>query len=247
MTQAVQKLCTIRVRKAAQMVECSTPLKLRDREYICPNRKIHVNPFVTGFCDSGWHEGYKINKPTCRFWMVCPCDCHTMLCRMAAMTQTERVLVDESTWVSGNTFVQVSLTESIQASVTARSDLTLVKSEMPGLVPDTFRREFAPTVSGRAQRGQLENWVQTATQEWLASRMSGEDMPPCTPQWLSEFIRSLEQLDKPPSTGAIDSVFRRWSEMGYANIGSRPTRFVSFTVAGIRDGLEVMRARAKRR
>jgi hypothetical protein len=121
MTQAVQKLCTVRVRKAAQMVDCGTRLILREREYVCPNRKTHVMPFVTGFCDSGWHEGYKINKPTCKFWMTCPCDCHTQLSRMAALTETERVLVDESTWTAGGTFVQVSLTEAINATALNRS------------------------------------------------------------------------------------------------------------------------------
>jgi len=247
MTQAVQKLCTVRVRKAAQMVDCGTRLILREREYICPNRKTHVLPFVTGFCDSGWHEGYKINKPTCKFWMTCPCDCHTQLSRMAALTETERVLVDESTWVSGNTFVQVSLTESINASALNRPGAVMVASELPDLVPATFRRDFTPTASGRTQRGQLEVWVHDAVQYWMTERTAGVEMPTCTPQWVSERILSEGVTTKSPSTGAIDAVFKRWIEIGYANIGSRPTRFVSFTVAGIKDGLEVMKARAKRR
>jgi len=247
MTQAVQKLCTVRVRKAAQMVECGTTLKLRDREYICPNREMHVHPFVTGFCDSGWHEGYKIDKPTCRFWMVCPCDCHTQLSRMAAMTETERVLVDESTWVSGNTFVQVSLTAAISASAVSKPGMTLVQSDLPDLVPSIYTRDFTPTASGRTPKGQLESWTHDAVQHWLTQRMSGTDMPPCTPQWISEHILSTDVVTKAPSTGAIDAVLKRWIEIGYANVGTRPTRFVSFTVAGIKDGLEVMKARAKRR
>lgn len=247
MTQAALKACTVRVRKAAQMIECGTPLKLRDREYICPNRQMHVLPFVTGFCNSGWHEGHKIDKPTCKFWMTCPCDCHTQLSRMAAMTETERVLVDESTWTPGNTFVQVSLTEAITASALNKPGMTLVQSDLPDLVPSTFKRDFTPTASGRTQRGQLEVWVHDAVQHWVTKRMSGDEMPPCTPQWVSEHIRVTEGLPKAPSTGAIDSVFKRWIEIGYANIGTKPTRFVSFTVAGIKDGLEVMRARARRR
>ena len=247
MTQAVLKVCTVKVRKAAQLVDCGTTLKLRDREYICTNRQMHVMPILTGFCDSGWHEGYKIDKPTCKFWMTCPCDCHTQLSRMAVMTETERVLVDNSSWTSGNTFVQVSLTEAISASALYKPGAVLVASDLPDLVPATFKRDFVPTASGRTQRGQLEVWVHDAVQYWITERTAGVEMPTCTPQWISDRIYTEGQAVKPPSTGAIDFVFKRWTEIGYANIGSKPTRFVSFTVAGIKDGLEVMKARAKRR
>src|SRR5512144_3162385 len=113
MTQPSQlvKLCTAKVRRAA-VEGCTGKLRMiKDRGYRCPNREVHLNPMLTGYCDSGWHEGNKINKPTCRFWITCPCDCHTRLSQIAAMTGTERLLVDNSSWTSGNTFIQVSLTE----------------------------------------------------------------------------------------------------------------------------------------
>jgi hypothetical protein len=248
MTQVVLKTCTAQVRRAAAIEICSTELRfVKDRGQVCNNREQHVNPLLTGFCNSGWHEGNKIDKPTCRFWITCPCDCHTKLSRIAWLTNTERTLVDNSTWVSDRTaFVQVSLTESMQAAALAKPTATLVASELPGLAPDMIVREFAPTASGRTQRGQLEVWVMAATQSWLAQRMRGEEMPMCTPQWVSDNILKGGHVSKAPSTGAIDAVFKRWIEIGYANIGLRPTRFISFTPDGVRLGLDVLKARAKR-
>jgi hypothetical protein len=89
--------------------------------------------------------------------------------------------------------------------------------------------------------------VHDAVKYWMTERTAGVEMPTCTPQWVSERILAEGVTTKSPSTGAIDAVFKRWIEIGYANIGSKPTRFVSFTVAGIKDGLEVMKARAKRK
>lgn len=249
MTQPKQlvKYCTAKVRRAA-IGDCGGKLRLvSDRGYLCPNKEMHLNPMLTGYCDSGWHEGNKINKPTCRFWVTCPCDCHTQLSRIADLTGTERVLIDNSTWTSGNQFVQVSLTESVQAAALVKPNAILIPSALPELMPSTVQREFAPTGTGRAGRGELEDRVQRGVQRWVTRLNAGEDPPSCTPPYLSLEIQQHDNLEKAPSTGAIDAVFKRWLEIGYALIGSKPTRFVAFTPAGIRDGLEVMKARAKRK
>jgi hypothetical protein len=204
-------------------------------------------PLLTGFCDSGWHEGNKIDKPTCRFWVTCPCECHTQISRIAALTETERTMIDNSTWTADrNLFVRVSLTESIKTAALSKPNMTFVPSEIPGIMPDSYIREFSPTASGRTQRGQLEAWVLEATQRWMSLRLEGQEVPACTPQWLADQIYHTGKVTSLPSTGAIDAVFRRWVAIGYAVTGTKPTRFISFTPAGVKDGLEVMKARARR-
>lgn len=242
MTQAQLKACTAKVRRAA-IGACDGQMRLvSDRGYICNNRVNHLNPMVTGFCHSGWHEGYKIDKPTCKHWVTCPCDCHTQLSRMAALTESERVLVDNSFWVPDRTgLVQVSLAESVIATVTAKSDARVVPSQAPGIAPDTIERVFSATTSGRLARGQLEAWVQQVTDVWVTERPEN-----CTPQYVVARIMEMQAPDKEPSTGAIDAVFKRWAAIGYAMIGQKPTRFITYTPAGIREGLEVLKARAKR-
>jgi len=241
MTQAILKVCTANVRKP--LIEpCGETLRKTEGTMVCPNRAMHLLPFVTGFCNSGWHEGHKIPKPTCRFWQTCPCDCHTMLSRMASMALIERVVVDNSTYVPDRGgFVRVSLTESLAERITTQPNVRVVASQAPGIVPDTIERQFNQTSSGRAARGQLEEWVLAVTSLWAT------EMPEnCTPQYVSREINRMYGLGKSPSTGAIDAVFRRWEKIGFAIIGNKPARFIRYTPAGIKDGLEVLKAKAKR-
>lgn len=244
MTQPqLPKACTARVRKAAEFEPCNTKLiNKKDYGYVCPNRQVHVMPLITGFCHSGWHEGMKIDKPTCKFWITCPCDCHTSLSRMYAMTDTERVMVNNSTYVPDRgSFVRVSLTDAVEKAIHANPTARVVESAAPAVVPSTVEKQFAPTASGRTARGQLELWVKRVTDDWALSMPEN-----CTPQYIARTIRVNEKLDKEPSTGAIDAVLRRWVAIGFAITGSKPIRFVRYTPDGITHGLEILKDRARR-
>jgi hypothetical protein len=151
-------------------------------------------------------------------------------------------MVDNSTWVPDRTgLVNVSLSEVTRTAALAKPDAKLVISEKPGITPDRVEREFAATESGRAARGQLESWVHAVIELWVDERPEN-----CTPKWVAKTIMEIYSPPKAPSTGAIDAVFRRWQSYGYAIIGSTPTRFVSFTSQGLTDGLEALKAKAKR-
>lgn len=232
------KTCPARVRDGGKMVPCDQQLT----RGLCSNRGVHVNPIVTGFCNSEWHEGLKINKPTCKYWMTCPCDCHTKISAMYALTGDDRPMIDNSTYLPERaSFVRVSLTEAATERAVTQTKGRIIVSQAPGIVPDFLERDFAPTETGRAARGQLESWVRRVTDIWVT------EMPEnCTPKYVGQCIMDLEGLDKPPSQGAVDSVFRRWQQIGFAVIGERPTRFTRYTIEGIRDGLEAMKARAKK-
>jgi hypothetical protein len=157
---------------------------------------------------------------------------------MMDLTGQDRMLVDNSTYVSTGSFVRVSLTEAIRVSVSVNA--TTRPSRAPEIVPATIVKNFAPTPTGRAGRGELESWVHEVTDIWAVE--GGRD---CTPAYVSEEIARTKGV-KAPSTGAVDAVFKRWFGYGFALIGSKPTRFLAYTPKGVELGLEVMKVQAKR-
>lgn len=236
-TPVVLRNCAVEVRRGSKIEKCGHTLKSAK----CSKRDEHLLPFVTGFCNSGWHEGHKVNKPTCRFWLTCPCECHTTISLMAEMTDTPRNLIDNSTYAPNrDAFVRVSLTESVEAAIIAKRGAVKVESPAPGIVPAQLAREFDPTPTGRAGRGQLESWVQKVTDIWAV-----EGGKPCTPGYVSSEIARMQGIS-PPSTGAVDAVFKRWVGYGFAVIGTKPTRFERYTEDGVKFGLDVMKAKSKR-
>lgn len=45
--------------------------------------------------------------------------------------------------------------------------------------------------------------------------------------------------------GAIDAVLKRWERIGFAVTSRSPNRFVKYTEAGVKFGLEFMKAKAR--
>lgn len=154
----------------------------------------------------------------------------------------KRILVDKSEYHPERTWWMPSdeplAPLSIGAQVVAP---TLVESPAPDIVPPSLRRPYAPTATGRAARGELESWVKDACDVWLID----QEQFPCTPAWIADEI-SKTQAITPPSVGAISAVFDRWSNLGFAKIEKKPTRFVYYSAEGITLGLEKMKDRAKR-
>jgi hypothetical protein len=247
---AKPKFCTSKIREIVEVKVCGEKLRVRPYggEY-CPNRDNHLFPIPTGFCNSGWCEGTKGAlgngkfAPTCKSFINCPCDCHARLNRMFHMAGTERVLVDESSWHADNPFVLPTREIVVPTDPVADTDTessTELESAPPVALPAGMQRIFLPTPSGRTGRGELESWVKEVTDAWVVDR---EGL--CTPRHISQTIARVKGV-KPPSVGAIDAVFNRWAEIGFAVIEKKPTRFGGYTEAGLRLGLEVMRAAAKR-
>jgi hypothetical protein len=253
-TKVVTKKCKVLVRTESGNRETC------DVEYTgekCPQPDPHLNAFKTGFCSNGWCEGTKAKTwkgtpaPTCKFWETCPCDCHDLISKMFAMSDMERIPVDESGYVAEDGgFKRITDADRAQwaAERAARSsgmasDAPLViESPAPGIVPPSIQRTFRPTASGRAARGELETQINQACAEWLV-----EQYPwPCTPLWISETIGKAAGI-KPPSTGAITAALDKWQKLGYASVARKPVRFTGFTEEGIRLGLEVMKEEHRRK
>jgi len=247
---AKPKFCVSKIREVAEIKQCNVKLKNHPLggEY-CPNRDNHLYPIPTGFCSSGWHEGMKARTesgkpaPTCRFYVNCPCDCHTKLNRMYQLAGEERVLVDNSDWKPESTFVMPSLEplDAVSSIDTGTDTRPVVESPAPGIVPPTVVRTFVPTQSGRLGKGQLEAWVKEVTDVWVV-----EQERPCTVGYISNEIGRVKGID-PPSQGAIQNVLFRWRDIGFAVLDTtRPMKFTGYTDEGVRLGLDNLKARAKR-
>lgn len=223
----------------------------------CPKRGEHISKIRTGFCSSGFHEGSKgltyngNNAPTCTYWKTCPCDCHKQFDAMYSMVGKERIAQNNSGYVAHQDFVQPwrdgpAVSDDPVAPVRVNAPV-VIQSELPGVIPATLGRDYGPTATGRTARGELEAWVKKTCDGWLVDTQDKDSryVRPCSPQYVSEEIAEREGV-KPPSVGAIDAVYKRWEEIGFAKIERKPTRFVAYTELGIQLTLEGCKEKAKR-
>ena len=239
-TTPAVKLCPADKRIGLEVVSCKAKLFRGD----CPDRAEHMLPFPSGWCDSGWCEGHKIDKPTCKFYMNCPHKCHQDLWFMFSLSEMDRVPMDNSTWKARGTFILPSrddlIAERLASKITEPNGPQIIKSPAPGVVPDAMAVVYGPTPTGRTARGELEAWVREVTDVWVVEK--GEV---CTPKLISAMIAQRHGLGKQPSVGAVDAVLRRWVKIGFAIVSAKPIRFDGYTEAGIQFGLEFLRAKAK--
>jgi hypothetical protein len=243
------KTCKRKVRRAGKHEECG-------KQFLGTGRHcggVHLLPMKTGFCSNGWCEGKKATDwrgrpvPTCSFIETCPCGCHDTLDKLFAMTESERIVVESSGyspphrtfWMPSDDPIPV-VDES--SSPNGTGGPVVLESPAPDRVPASIVRDFTPTPSGRAAKGELEWWVKHQCDIWLID----EPGEPCTPSYLAAEI-ARDQGITPPSVGAINAVFERWIKLGFAVIEKKPTRFVRYTEDGVKYGLEKMKSDAKRR
>lgn len=237
--------------------------KLDKQDPRCPGRADHVLKYKTGFCGNGYCEGSNKKAasgkpaPTCKWWKTCPCQCHTTFDQMFAMSDMERILVDNSGYsVDHGDFVMPTLEERMAMMALSRPNRddvpTIIKSPLPDAVPVTVAHVFTTTTTGRAARGELESWVKDACDIWLVENAMASltdydvpNLPPCTPPYLAKEVSQAQGI-KEPSVGAIDAVLKRWTVLGFALIQSKPTRFVCYTAEGIRIGLDGCKDKARR-
>lgn len=238
------KTCAAMIRKDGERVTCGKLFTER-----CPNSDVHIMALKTGFCANGWHEGDKAKDwrgnpaPTCKFILVCPCNCHDTLDKLYHMTDMERVVVDASGYVAPPRRFWMPSDDPLPAlsSPSGSSVPQTIQEGVAGITPPRMDSTFAPTPTGRAARGELESWVQQECDAWLVD--SENEL--CTPAYLATVI-SRAQAVAPPSVGAISAVFDRWVKLGFAKVEKRPTRFIGYTQEGLELGLVGMKIQRKR-
>jgi hypothetical protein len=106
---------------------------------------------------------------------------------------------------------------------------------------------FPTTPTGRKARGELEYEVLAVCADFAADVFDWET---CTPKLVAAEIGKREAKE-PPSTGAINAVWQRWEQLGFASHNKKPLRFLFFNQpehsASDLQSLKVKTRRAKRR
>lgn len=186
--------------------------------------------YVTGHCASGACYGSKKQAPSgARFqacqWkyeyrgklIVCTHECHSQFEEMLAMMAE----------MNGGDASALGLLGPTGEPLTAVTRI----DDTPRGVPLSLRpldlettKTFAPTPSGRAARGELEENVRAV----IAAHFEVFDH--LTPQIIGVLINK----ETPPSEGAIHSVLMRWEAKGLATVERKPFRFGTFTTAGLK-------------
>lgn len=216
--------------------------------------------YISGFCGTGAHEGTRPKSPsgkprkTCdpiltfrdKQWK-CGCKCHADLDKLFEMSGMPRVTQVNPEYIPEKVVIAMPTVEERAArfKTTDAVPPRVIQSPLPDRVPATIERSFTPTSSGRAARGELELRVKQACDRWILDKPEES----CTPQWISDWIvetHGVSEKGTAPSVGAISAVFDRWTAIGFALIGKKPTRFVGYMPDGVKYGLEGMKDRARK-
>lgn len=215
-------------------------------------------PFVTGYCGTGAHEGMRPKTPSGKPRKTCPrvihdrhnhpkwsceCKCHKDLDMMFEMTGMERVHQDNPEYIPVRVEIILPTPEERAARFTKRDVIPprVIQSPLPERVPVTIERVWSGNDGPRVHRGELELRVKKECDQWILDNPEES----CTPSYISEKIYE-KYGGKVPSVGAISAVFDRWTKLGFALIGKKPTRFVGYLPDGIKYGLEGLKERARR-
>lgn len=186
--------------------------------------------FTTGWCASGYCEGTKPEGiRTCDDFERCPCECHLKIDKMFEAVGEERILIENPNhhpfsrvrdyWMPGDPEPDGDRIEAPPSPVESTEP-----DAQPALAPGHQpRAERTPT--GRKRKGGLELEVLHVCTEFIENVYEWEL---CTPKLVAEAI-GTQNAEEPPSTGAVQAVWNRWEELGFAKQAKKPARFVEFT------------------
>lgn len=196
------------------------------REVAIPaQRESQPSRYVSGHCAVGNCYGSKKTDPAgkrqlpaCQWKyeyrgkkIVCTHECHNAFQEM----------LDSIQEMGGDGFTlppELSAAASYVATIDDRRSYIPLLS-VPTLTP---AREFGPTPTGRAARGELTEKVRKVLVAWHAKF---DELTP-------EIIGILIDRENPPSVGAVHAVLRKWESMSYITIEMKPFRFGVFTELG---------------
>lgn len=94
----------------------------------------------------------------------------------------------------------------------------------------------------RRGRGALENDVRSVTDAFVTGEITLADGEALTPHRIGKLIKDRDGLDKPPSTGAIVNIVKRWGEIGFAEVNEKPLAFLGYTQEAQVQGLSALKA-----
>lgn len=178
--------------------------------------------FLTGHCMGGSHEGRPKKSPSgvplkeCLYPNHCACDCHEQERKLRAMMRVEPPLF----LVPGAPIPdRLGVITDISGAVMINHGADVVRPQ-----------RLAHTGPDSALRTRLE-WRMYELCKKYAMIGAHE-----TGMMTVQFFQT--HLGEETSSGAIDSVLKRWAERGFATMGKAPTRFTGFSPLGAELGLE---------
>jgi hypothetical protein len=204
---------------------------------------------LSGFCANGLHEATQPKRggqpmAICTCWETCGCQCHEKITSIYTSLNLPRepaeqnpeyvewARAERSRFVMPDPIIGAYAAHSTgdgtiphgedEGSHTGQQDSAL--DPLAGGATVSGVPRFGPTPTGRRARGQLEADVLKVCQDFANNVFEWEI---CTPKLVAEEIGHRYTIE-PPSTGAIDAVWNRWEELGFAKRDKKPSRFVSF-------------------
>jgi hypothetical protein len=93
----------------------------------------------------------------------------------------------------------------------------------------------------RRPRGWLETDVKVFTDKFANGEITLEEGQYLTPHRLSRLVKEHEALEKAPSTGAVAAVLKRWVDLGFIEVNTKPFSFKGYTDAAKEHGLKAMK------
>lgn len=109
---------------------------------------------------------------------------------------------------------------------------------MTDIETDEFDPEDYNDPEPRRPKGYLALDVNNVLREFLDSDSKLPEGQYLTPWIVSRMIKESHEIDKKPSSGAVDAVFKRWKKIGYATFREVPFAFVAFTEEALALGFE---------
>lgn len=202
---------------------------------------------LTGFCGIGACEGTrprsKSGQPlkTCPFDSShCKCMCHADIDELYKSQDIQRIQIHNPEYVKTRSPYTMPSVQEIMAARQEREDVPKARIINEGqTILESAPVSFEPTPDGKRQRGQLEEEVLAVCTAFVKGELEHELLTPV--------LIGLEiDSDSPPSSGAINAIFSRWSDMGFAHIEKKPLRFAGFTIEGLTLGVAVLREKHRR-
>lgn len=95
------------------------------------------------------------------------------------------------------------------------------------------------------ERGALELDVKDVTDAFDDGEIELEEGQTLTPHRIARLIADRDGLDKPPSTGAITNIIKKWDEIGYALTHDKPLAYKRISARGKKEGLDTLKDKAK--
>jgi hypothetical protein len=171
---------------------------------------------------------------------ICACECHTIITQMYQMAGKPRPIRQNPNYEPARN-VDLSWMNTLDPSLTGGVDTRTPVERPSPVVPSLAEsaRTFVPNVAGGRARGQLEDEVRRVCNRYMAGEIDG--------LLTTKLIATEIDKDHPPSQGAIGAVLLRWEKIGFADVRLGPMRFAGYTIEGMREGLEKLKAKAKRR